>query len=546
VRLGKRLRQLGGARAALVAFLAVEVGAVPLCLTWGNRWWFWADDWDFLAGRTAGNLGDLFRSHYQHWVTLPVLAYRLLWVLFGIRHYVPYQVLVIVLHLCAALLLRAVMRRAGVRPWVATLVAAVFVYFGSGAENILIAFQITFVGSLVFGLVQLLLADHDGPVDRRDWFGLAAGLAGLMCSGVGVTMAVIVGVAMLLRRGWRIALLHTVPLAAAYTIWVAVSPNGSAPVSYTTQSVVQVVKFVVVGAADVFGRLGQLPGLGVVLAVMLLVGFVVAIDREDFAALRHQFAVPVALFVGAGVFLVVTAVVRSGQPSPVFGVADVGPDRARQSRYVYMLAAMLLPMLAIAADAIAKQWRVLTVPVVALLVVGVPGNLHQLSIFTEQMEHSRDKERVIILEAPRLPIARYVPRSLAPAHFTGLSMGWLIDSLPSGRIPSPGPLTQTQIAYQSLLLVLRNAKLPTAANCHPLVRVERLVAPAFDRLTLETGTATITYFPPSGAPSSPTPFQSTNTSRTVVATTGPLTLEITPGLQPAELCESDVGQGTSP
>ena len=69
------------------------------------------------------------------------------------------------------------------------------------------------------------------------------------------------GVAMLLRRGWRIALLPTVPLAAAYTIWVAVSPNGSAPVSYTTQSVVQVVKFVVVGAADVFGRLGQLPGL---------------------------------------------------------------------------------------------------------------------------------------------------------------------------------------------------------------------------------------------------------------------------------------------
>ena len=55
------------------------------------------------------------------------------------------------------------MRRAGVRPWLATLLAGVFVFFGSGAENILIAFQITFVGSLVFGLTQLLLADHDGP-----------------------------------------------------------------------------------------------------------------------------------------------------------------------------------------------------------------------------------------------------------------------------------------------------------------------------------------------------------------------------------------------
>ena len=66
--------------------------------------------------------------------------------MFGIRSYVPYQLLVILLHLAAAVLLRVVMRRAGVRPWIATLTAGVFVFFGAGAENILIAFQITFVG----------------------------------------------------------------------------------------------------------------------------------------------------------------------------------------------------------------------------------------------------------------------------------------------------------------------------------------------------------------------------------------------------------------
>jgi hypothetical protein len=536
VTLTKWLRRLGGARAALVTFVVVELGAIPLMLTWGNKWWFWADDWDFLAARTAGNLGDLFRSHYQHWTTLPILAYRLLWVLFGIRHYVPYQLLVIVLHLTAALLLRAVMRRAGVRPWFATLLAAVFLFFGAGAENILIAFQITFVGSLVFGLGQLLLADHDGPVDRRDWFGLAAGLAALMCSGVGVTMVIIVGIATLLRRGWRIALLHTVPLAAAYTVWVAVSPNGSAPVSYTTQSVVQVIKFVVLGAGDVFGRLGQVAGLGVVFAVVLFVGFVVAIDREDFAALRRQFAVPVALFVGAGVFLLVTAVVRSGQPPPTFGVIDVGPDRARQSRYVYLLAAMVLPVLSIAVDAIARQWRRLTIPVAALMVVGVPGNVHQLAIYTDQSDHARARERVIILEAPRLPLAHHMPRALAPARFGGLSLGWLLDSLPSGRIPSPGPLTPTEISDQTLALVVRSAKLPTTTNCHPLLQPEVRLMPAFERITLASGSATITYVPASGAPSTPRPFLTTDTSKTVVATSGPLHLLITPVVRPAELC----------
>ena len=82
------------ARAALVVFVVFALAMVPLLVHWGDKWWFWADDWDFLATRTGGNLGDLFRAHYQHWVTLPVLAYRLLWVLFGIRSYLPYQLLV--------------------------------------------------------------------------------------------------------------------------------------------------------------------------------------------------------------------------------------------------------------------------------------------------------------------------------------------------------------------------------------------------------------------------------------------------------------------
>ena len=186
---------------ALAAFVIVQLAAIPLLLSWGHKWWFWADDWDFLAARTGGNLGDLFRAHYQHWTTLPILAYRLLWWIFGIRTYVPYQLLVIVMHLAAAGLLRLVMRRAGVRPWFATLTAAVFVFFGAGAENILVAFQITFVGALVFGLAQLLLADHDGAANRRDWFALVAGFAGLMCSGVAIAMTVVVGIAMLLTAG---------------------------------------------------------------------------------------------------------------------------------------------------------------------------------------------------------------------------------------------------------------------------------------------------------------------------------------------------------
>ena len=530
-----RLRWLADARVALAAFGAVLLAAIPLLLTWGNKWWFWADDWDFLAARTGGNLGDLFRPHYQHWTTLPIIAYRALWWMFGIRSYAPYQLLVILLHLTAVALLRAIMRRAGVRPWPATLLGGVFVFFGAGAENILIAFQIAFVGALVFGLTQLLLADHDGPINRRDWLAIVAGLAGMMCSGVGVTMAIVVAIAMLLRRGWRIALMQAAPLGAAYLVWSVASPKGYDTVDYGTHSPVLIIKFAVIGAGSAFGRLGQVPGLGVVLGLVVLVGIVLAVDREGLHEIRARFAVPLALLVGAGLFLLLTGVVRAGEPAGLKGAFGIGPDRARQSRYVYLVAAMALPTIGIAVDAVARRWRLMTIPIVALVLAGVPGNLHELRIYAAQGRPYREQTRVTILEAPRLPLAHELPQFLSPAHFNGLSLGWLVDSLPSGRIPSPGKLDQTQISTMTLKLMLRTGPQikPSFKACVPLTETTPRVMRQFQRLTLKTGVAMITYVPPDGAPSRPMPFPAHST---VVATYGPLQLEIKPVRQPASLC----------
>ena len=91
------------------------------------------------------------------------------------RTYAPYLVLVLVAHLALAWLLWLVMRRADVHRWIATAAVALFILFGSGYDDILGAFNITFDGSLVFGVAQLLLADHDGPIDRRDWLASAVG-----------------------------------------------------------------------------------------------------------------------------------------------------------------------------------------------------------------------------------------------------------------------------------------------------------------------------------------------------------------------------------
>jgi hypothetical protein len=503
------LRRLAGARAAATTFAVVAVLSIPLLAFWGRDWWFWADDWDFLAARTGGDAGDLFRGHYQHWTTVPVLAYRGLWFVFGIRSYLPYQLLVISAHLGVVALLRVVMRRAGVTPWMATLTALIFVFFGSGAENILIAFQITFVGALLFGLVQLLLADHEGGWDRRDWLGLLAGLAGLMCSGISVAMAIVVGIAMLLKRGWRVALLHTAPLALAYGIWSLVSPDGESAAVYRTQSPLQVAKFVAIGVGSAFGRLGQVPFVGFAVAIVMVTGLVWMLREVGLGALRARLALPAALLVGAIVFLLVAGLVRSGQAGPIATSAGVGPSRARQSRYVYLSVAMVLPALALAADAVARRRRQFAIAVVLILLVGFPDNARELATYTTHSKFDREKFRAAVLEAPRLPRALELPADTSPGtpkQFAGLTLGWLVESLPSGRIPKPPRQSEVDIASLTLRLAARPAKKPATRDCHTFTEPGELVIAELQRVTLKSGLALVAYVAPGGTVSEPLPF----------------------------------------
>jgi hypothetical protein len=70
---------------ALLAFALVAAVAFVLSLVVGRRQSFFLDDWDFLAHRDGGDIRDLLRPHNEHWSTLPILVYRGLWRLFGVR-----------------------------------------------------------------------------------------------------------------------------------------------------------------------------------------------------------------------------------------------------------------------------------------------------------------------------------------------------------------------------------------------------------------------------------------------------------------------------
>jgi hypothetical protein len=352
------------ARLALIVFLAAEVAMFITVLVLEHNQWFKPDDWDFLELRNAGSITSLFAPHNGHWSTLPILEYRALFHLVGLTFW-PYQVVVILLHLIAAALLRVVMRRANVGPWIATIVASVFVLFGAGYQNIIGSFDVGLEGSLVFGLTQLLLADHDGPIDRRDWLAILAGLAGLMCSNLSVTLVFAVGLATLIRRGWRPALFQTGPLAIVWLIWYfgIGRPTYTAPSTFSNHLSLTF-RWFTTGVRTSFEAMGHYAGVGVALAVLLVVGLVLAWSRLNRQELRTQAAAPAALLVTAFVFVFSTGWERV----LVHGVSD-----ATESRYLYDFAALALPALAVAANALVSRWRILIPVVLGLLVVGTPA-----------------------------------------------------------------------------------------------------------------------------------------------------------------------------
>src|SRR5207244_2179732 len=113
----------------------------------------------------------------------------------------------------------------------------------------------------------------------------------------------------LIRRGWRIAVFHTAPLGAVYAVWWFAYARDD----YEARpgSLGLVIRFVATRVGGTFDALGQIPGVGILLAALLVVGLVLAWRPLDRAERRRRAAAPAALLVGPAVFLVITALGRA-------------------------------------------------------------------------------------------------------------------------------------------------------------------------------------------------------------------------------------------
>ena len=206
------------------AFRAALVLSVGVFYVVGRHQWFTRDDWAYVISREATRTNSgwqhwLFDAQDGHWLTIPVLIFHFTRVVFGLGSYWPFLLPTMAAHVAAVLLTRVICRRVGVTAWTTTLICSMLLVFGSGWDNIVFAIQISYNLSLVAFLAQIVLVDHDGPADRRDYSALAIGIVGLMSSGFGPIFLVGVLAMLALRRRWRAALIVGVPQLLLYAWW---------------------------------------------------------------------------------------------------------------------------------------------------------------------------------------------------------------------------------------------------------------------------------------------------------------------------------------
>jgi hypothetical protein len=347
-------------RRANAAFWA----AVPLAaIVWyvvGRHQWFIRDDWAFLITRekmrvVEGYDAMLLNPQDGHWMTPAILVFRFLRWTVGYRSYWPYLAVLLASHLAIVLCVRLLCRRFGVTPWTTTLICAVLLVFGFGWENLLFAVQITYTFSLLAFLAQILLTDHDGPVDHRDWIGSAIALVGVMSSGFGPFFIAGIAVLLGLRRRWRALLVAVVPQGVAYTWWWLFWGSDRAA-DEAGRHYRQAPRFAAKGLMQTFGGLtGTLWLAGG--AAVLTAGVIVwrRVDWNRRTAMIALASTAVVMYVGIGIE-------RAG----------IGLQFATQSRYAYMAAMMLAPIFAVGLDQAPRfaPWAIWVPRLLLLFAVG--------------------------------------------------------------------------------------------------------------------------------------------------------------------------------
>ena len=430
-------------RALLPALLVVSALVFAGVLYLTNYKDFYYDEWDFVSQYRPSQSTSIWLPHNEHWSTLPILLWKLLFLAFGIRSHLPYEVAAVAVHVACVVLLFVLVRRwSGELPAFAA--SLTLLVLGSGATDIVWAFQVSWTLSIAFGLLAMLLIDGNPRFPARVPLVSIALLCSLMSSGIGLGFLAAVGIELLFDARRRRFLVALVVPVAAYGIWFVFFGAGlqgtpGAPCATCAPTglggdfhsqiglsfVASVAGFVLTGLDAAAAGVAGWPGAGTV----LLLGFAVLIAYHWYRQRRIE-SWQVGLLGGLLAQFALIALVR----------ARLGAAAASDPHYVYIGAVYLLPLVADAAREL--PWRHLWRPaLVAVFLVGLFGNTMQLrEAATSQIDLMRTEDAElqtaeVFRGAPDMALDRRLDDSIMP-QLTAASYFAAVDELGSPVRPA--------------------------------------------------------------------------------------------------------------
>jgi hypothetical protein len=440
------------ARLAETVHWATLVAAFGFWAWLDRKLWFFGDEWDFLVRRGLSYPPTSTRSiwfpHNEHWSTVPILLWRALYNVFHLSSYWPYLLPLLLAQVAVMHLAWRMCRRNGADLWVATAAVGLLGFLGAGAEDLASAFQVSFVGSVLFGYVAFNLLDRrandDRRTTRRDALASAALLASLMCSTIGDAMVVGAAVLLFARRPPKRAMAVLALPVGSYLIWFAfVGRLGltSRADHLSLTKFTTLPGYVWFGLSSALGQAFNLETAGTALLVGL--GAWVAWHLRS---LWHENPALVGLFVAAAAFYVVTGLGRDTTAGATTVV----------SRYVYVGVAILLPLIVKVLSSV-STWPAARWAIVGLLGITTLGNIGQAHTWVTSQVALESSVKTELLATARL-LAEGVhdvsgPGASPISLFPDLSVASIEHLERSGQLPNAA-LTSTELVNGRGLLAV--------------------------------------------------------------------------------------------
>jgi hypothetical protein len=366
------------------------------------------DEWNWIFNRRGGSLSTYLAPYNLHLELVPIAIYKLLFVLVGMRSYVPYRAVGIAAHLaCVAVLF--VYARPRVGGFFAVLAAALILLFGPGWEAFLWPINMSFVIAITAGISALIM------LDRGDRSGEVAAavllLVSLASDDVGIAVAVGLVVDVVQRRRWRDLWIVAAPIVV-YAVWWLADQQAISP-----SPVSAVARFVWRTAAGVMSSLAGLSGSDAVANAgspltwgrpLLVIAVLLLIWR-----LWHQRRIParlVTLLAMLLCFWITVGIGRAGLRIGPLVLAATGFE----PRYLYIGAVLVMLIIVEALRGVRPaRWAR---PAVGVL--GLAAIISNLGSLSDGAEYQRDTATLTKASLGTIEITRsIVSPDFAPAGF---------------------------------------------------------------------------------------------------------------------------------